>query len=67
MARVQLKDSFFTELTSHKGDLVYLEVFGQPIILLNSPKAAKDLLEQRSAIYSDRPPLVSENIRCHRI
>ncbi|KAJ7282318.1 putative monooxygenase [Mycena rebaudengoi] len=41
-------------------DLVYLEAFGQPLILLNSSKVGKDLLEQRSAIYSDRPHLVSE-------
>lgn len=25
--------------------------------MLNSAKVAKDLLEKRSAIYSDRPPL----------
>ncbi|KAJ7753262.1 putative monooxygenase [Mycena metata] len=47
----------FSKWAKAYGDLVYLEVFGQPIILLNSPKAAKDLLEQRSAICSDRPPL----------
>ncbi|KAF7329014.1 putative monooxygenase [Mycena venus] len=47
-----------SELTLHiTGDLVYLEAFGQPLIFLNSSKVAKDLLEQRSAIYSDRPHL----------
>ncbi|KAJ7890886.1 putative monooxygenase [Mycena olivaceomarginata] len=41
------------------GDLVYLEAFGRPVVLLNSRKVAKDLLEHRSAIYSDRPHLLS--------
>lgn len=34
--------------------MVYLEVFGQPIVMLNS-QAALDLLEKRGSIYSDRP------------
>ncbi|KAJ7887552.1 hypothetical protein B0H14DRAFT_2297207, partial [Mycena olivaceomarginata] len=38
-------------------NIVYLEAFGQPLILLNSPKSAMDLLEQRSANYSDQPHL----------
>jgi hypothetical protein len=29
-------------------------ILGQVIIILNSPKAAKDLLEKRGNIYSDR-------------
>lgn len=37
---------------------MYLEVFGQPIIILGSHEAAVDLLEKRSAIYSDRIPFV---------
>ncbi|KAF7375801.1 putative monooxygenase [Mycena sanguinolenta] len=37
------------------GDIVYLEAFGQPLILLNSYKVAKDLLEK--AVYADRPHL----------
>ncbi len=30
-------------------------MFEQVIIVLNTAEAAKDLLEKRSAIYSDRP------------
>ena len=37
------------------GDIVHLEVFGQHVIVLNSAKAAKDLFERRSSIYSSRP------------
>jgi hypothetical protein len=42
---------------AYQGDVVYLEAFGQPVIVLNSDKVAKDLLAK--AIYSDRPHLVS--------
>ncbi len=31
------------------------QMFGQVIVVLNTAEAAKDLLEKRSAIYSDRP------------
>jgi hypothetical protein len=34
---------------------VYLNILGQPFLVLNSAKAAADLLERRAAIYSDRP------------
>lgn len=40
------------------GDVVYLHLFGQGLIFLNSPAAVHDLMERRSAIYSDRAPLV---------
>ncbi|KAJ7779891.1 putative monooxygenase [Mycena metata] len=47
----------FSRWAEKYGDVVYLEVFGKPLVLLNSAKAARDLLEQRSTIYSDRPRL----------
>ncbi|CAE6500115.1 unnamed protein product [Rhizoctonia solani] len=37
-----------------KSDIVYLDMMGQPFLILNSAQAALDLLEKRSAIYSDR-------------
>ncbi|KAG6910700.1 hypothetical protein DXG01_008744 [Tephrocybe rancida] len=40
---------------SFAGDVVYLHVLGKPMIVLNSVKAAVDLLEKRSMNYSDRP------------
>jgi hypothetical protein len=44
------------------ADIVYLEILGQKIIVLNSAEAASDLLDKRSALYSDRPsiPMVSD-------
>ena len=40
------------------GDVNYLEVLGQPLVVLNSYSACKDLLEKRSHIYSSRPRFV---------
>jgi hypothetical protein len=40
------------------GDVVYLHIFGQGLVFLNSPAAVFELMERRSAIYSDRAPLV---------
>ncbi|KAH9852970.1 cytochrome P450 [Lenzites betulinus] len=37
------------------GDVVALHALGQTLIVLNSVTAATDLLDKRSAIYSDRP------------
>jgi hypothetical protein len=37
------------------GDVVYLDVAGQPIIYLNTCETALELFEKRSALYSDRP------------
>jgi len=37
------------------GDILCFHVFGQVIVVLNSIKASKDLLERRGDIYSDRP------------
>jgi hypothetical protein len=39
------------------GNILSFQIFGQVIVVLNSAEAAKDLLEKRSAIYSDRPVL----------
>ena len=37
------------------GNIMSFHVFGKIIIILNTAKAAKDLLEKRGDIYSDRP------------
>ena len=37
------------------GDVLSFHVFGKVIVVLNSLKASKDLLERRGDIYSDRP------------
>ncbi|ELU36128.1 cytochrome P450 domain-containing protein [Rhizoctonia solani AG-1 IA] len=44
------------------GDVVSISVLGQTIVVLNSAKAANELLEQRSSIYSSRIqlPMISD-------
>ncbi|KAH9022741.1 cytochrome P450 [Lactarius deliciosus] len=39
-------------------DVMYLSALGQPILVLNSLKAASELLDRRGAIYSARPRLI---------
>ncbi|PFH52584.1 hypothetical protein AMATHDRAFT_74066 [Amanita thiersii Skay4041] len=39
------------------GDICSVTVLGQPIIILNSRKAAYEMLDKKSVIYSDRPTL----------
>ena len=45
-------------MLSTQGDVNYVSVVGQPIIVLNSYQAARDLLEKRGSIYSSRPRMV---------
>ena len=38
------------------GDVIFMRVLGQPMLILGSSEAAIDLLERRSQIYSSRMP-----------
>ncbi|KAJ8462072.1 hypothetical protein ONZ51_g11138 [Trametes cubensis] len=50
----------YRDLTAKYGDVIAIRLLGHPVIVLNSLAAVNDLLEKRSAIYSDRPaPVVS--------
>jgi len=40
------------------GDVVYFKIFGRPMIVLNTLKAARDLMEKRGLNYSCRPRFV---------
>ncbi|KAF7980673.1 hypothetical protein HWV62_37101 [Athelia sp. TMB] len=42
----------------YNSDIIYLNVLGTPIVVLNSFDAVTELLEKRAAIYSDRPHFV---------
>ncbi|KAI0646467.1 cytochrome P450 [Trametes meyenii] len=46
----------FRGLCAKYGDVIYMNVLGQPMVILGSYKALYELLEVRSAISSDRPP-----------
>ena len=45
-------------LILNTGDVVHIKIFGQPVVILNSLQASRDLLDKRSSIYSDRPRFV---------
>lgn len=40
------------------GPLVMVEMLGQKMCIINSAEVALDLLDKRSAIYSERPSMV---------
>ncbi|KAH9035340.1 cytochrome P450 [Lactarius pseudohatsudake] len=40
------------------GDMIYLSAFGQPILILQSLKAASEILEKRANVTSDRPRFI---------
>ncbi|EGN98308.1 hypothetical protein SERLA73DRAFT_74531 [Serpula lacrymans var. lacrymans S7.3] len=52
----------YMEWATVHGDLVYSRLLNQEIITINSEKVAKDLLERRSNIYSDRPQYITNDM-----
>lgn len=40
------------------GDIIYLQVFKRPIIVLNNFDHAQLLMDKRGAIHSDRPRML---------
>jgi hypothetical protein len=45
----------FTKWRETYGDLVFVTVAGKKFLVLNSPDEAKAILDDRGAVYSDRP------------
>ena len=45
------------------GDLIYTQSLGRDIIVINSEAVAKELLENRSRNYSDRPYLATKSLQ----
>ncbi|KAJ8518804.1 hypothetical protein ONZ45_g4167 [Pleurotus djamor] len=48
----------FHEWAKKYGDVVRLSLLGKNVIVLDSDEAAVDLLDKRSQLYSDRPPII---------
>ncbi|KAL4260095.1 cytochrome P450 monooxygenase, partial [Pleurotus pulmonarius] len=48
-------EKYFEWSKKYNSDIIYLNVLGSPIVVLNSYKAVNDLLSARSSLYSDRP------------
>ncbi|KAI0790121.1 cytochrome P450 [Irpex lacteus] len=57
----EYQERTFAEWRKTYGDLVFLRIFHTPAIIITSVAVARDLLEKRSANYSDRPPLTMLN------
>ena len=54
MVRVRFSRHFLF-IKELEGDIISLHIFGKAIVVLNTTKATKDLLDKRGDIYSDRP------------
>ncbi|KAI0820142.1 cytochrome P450 [Trametes gibbosa] len=50
----------------YQSDIIYLNLAGTPVIVVNSAQAAHDLFEKRSSLYSDRTrmPMLNELVGC---
>ena len=46
------------EADIYAGNVIYFQMLGKDVIIINSEKIAKELLEHRSRNYSDRPYLL---------
>ena len=51
----------FAKWAKKYGDIMHIELFGQHVFILDSATAVRDLLERRSAIYSNKPRLTMIN------
>ncbi|KAG6901516.1 hypothetical protein C0995_010939 [Termitomyces sp. Mi166 len=47
----------FAEWGKQYGPISFVAIFGQPIIIINSVKVARRILDKKGSIYSDRPQL----------
>ena len=50
-----------TSSYSNVGNIIYLNVFGRPIVVLNDFTHARELMEKQSASFSDRPRMIYIN------
>ncbi|KAG1843825.1 cytochrome P450 [Suillus subalutaceus] len=52
----------YTHWRKKYGDLIYFRLLGFDFIVVNSEKVARALMDQRSAIYSDRPFIATNKL-----
>ncbi|KAI9439112.1 cytochrome P450 [Lactarius indigo] len=58
----------FIKWSEQFGDVFYLNAMGKHMVVLNTQKAASDLLDRRAEIYSDRPRnIVAGEILCDKL
>ena len=56
MVRKTIHFAYLDIFNHDPGEIVYCRLFSQDIVILNSEKVARDLIERRSQNYSTRPP-----------
>ncbi|KAJ8593700.1 cytochrome P450 [Rhizopogon salebrosus TDB-379] len=49
----------YTEWSSIYGDLIFVQILDQAVVVINSQHVAEALMDKRSRIYSDRPYLAT--------
>ncbi|KAK7447720.1 hypothetical protein VKT23_013976 [Stygiomarasmius scandens] len=54
--------SAYEKWAKEYGDIFYLEMLGEPTVVINSAKAVEEIFEKRSANYSDRPRMYMANV-----
>ncbi len=59
MVPLQISNSPRNVLTHLSGEIMYLIVLWQDVLVINIQRVAVDLLDKRSNIYSDRPHFIS--------
>ncbi|KAL0958953.1 hypothetical protein HGRIS_014265 [Hohenbuehelia grisea] len=52
----------FAQWRDRYGDIIHLSALGKHVVVINSNQAAIDLLDKRSANYSDRPDIPMANM-----
>ncbi|TFY65416.1 hypothetical protein EVG20_g5603 [Dentipellis fragilis] len=58
LASVERHEMEFEAWGKTYGDIVHAKLFGRSMIVLNSFKAARELMDKRGGNYSSRPPMV---------
>lgn len=61
---VQFVSGILCIILCYTGDIIHVQVLRQHIVVLNSLQTARDLLEKRSSVYSDRPRFVLLSEMC---
>lgn len=49
------RNCYSCAVSCRTGDVIFAKFFRTPVVILNSKEAAVELMEKRSAKYSDRP------------
>ncbi|OSX58667.1 hypothetical protein POSPLADRAFT_1153045 [Postia placenta MAD-698-R-SB12] len=54
----EYQQRMFASWAKHHGDIIYMQLFHKPSIIVDSVRVAQELMEKRASKYSDRPQFV---------